>query len=1650
MQASNLVGATSLALSFAAVYGHFLGMSATRPIAAEATAAQELDRWAPLRARSSDTIPGQALGPQRGVATFSAIRPWQGWTILTGDLNGDGIPDHFIYQFATGNWIELVNYPDGTVQQFSGKWSPGWQVLLTDLNGDRLPDVFLYSRANGWWFKCINLAPGQFRYEGGTWNSGWRVYPVNDFDGDGRGDLFLYNAGSGAWVRAYSRPSGFDYDSGTWSARWDIYPADFNGDGRSDIFLHNQSGDWFVATFTGRNRGFGYEKGKWDTGWEVHVAKFDGDKRADIFLHNRQTGVWFECLKVGSGFTCYRGTWDRGWQVFITDLNDDQYSDVLVFNPVSNVWVECLNTAPGNFAYSQTKIAPDLILTLTGLPQSGKVAFIVTMKDYPDLEATAARLAGRSTAERGQVISDILRSVASRSQSSLWEYLDGEMPRGTVDDYVAMASCNCLKVTGTREILREIATRADVVSVFLDEAIILPLPEEATSIAPAAGLEWNIAKIGAHLAWGLGFKGKGAIAALIDTGADANHPDLRQKWAGRWQDFVARSPVPMDDNGHGSHVVGAILGGDASGASIGTAPEARWIACRAFDRFGLGRTSTVLACMDWVLAQGPDVVNNSWSAGVGCRTEHQRAVQAWRAANIFPAFAAGNSGPLPGTGVSPGVYPESIATGALNAQDDVAAFSSRGPGSCDGRIFPDVTAPGVAIRSAWTGGSYRTLSGTSMSCPHTSGTVALLRGARPGISVADLERILRRTATDLGPAGPDNSFGAGRIDAFRAVQPPNPIQPPPPPPSNRPPNVSDPRANPPTVPNDGSTETLLTAKALDEDGDLRTVTVALSSLGLEPNTPMYDDGSRGDSVPRDGTYTISTAVPRGATPGPRALIVTARDATDLSATATIQLTVSQAPQPPGGDKLFVIKWFNCDKGNENNDILQRDGTPVCGSSNCPGSPSICWGRSLAIRRFEHPSVSWVSEKDGSFRLSHRKDHQVYGETWLYVASAREIAVPYRADVGRIWLNDVDITDSTRDGKVPLNLRAGWTRLEFTAQNQNSDSSISFPFNFAANIDIMNSFPIPTFTVGGSVLDANGRGVQGVQVFVWDNNAGDGWTGAVSDGAGRFRIGLPAGPNYKFIFNPPCSSAFASESVDGVVGQSDASVAVNVRLSAGFAVRGAIAGPSGSPLGGGGVFAFHKSLYEAQGLPPADESGQYCVRLKPGCHELTFTPPERSGAGPRFFSNVCGPGDVTLDVRYPAGITFEGTVLNSLTGKGQAGVKIWCLDPAVGGFGFSPTRWDPSGLFAGTLPYGTYDCQFLASPFSGLESKHLVDLPGTADNRFTVTLGRGATAYGSLRLQDGTPLKRAFILAVPSRGREAGNNIPGFGDFSDDRGVWEISLTPDTYRFLVYPPPGSGLKDQATGEIQVSQDVRVELTASTNTPPSPPQTPPAPTPPAEPPRVIIDRPNQEVVGLTVTFRWRIENAKPGETYRSQIYLDKGVNACDGQIEEAVDAGNQTSLTISLDPGRYAGQSVDFAIRVSDSRGTTACQPGRRFRVDPGVATGNVSIIEPKNGEAVDNIVSVKGYVRTLAAGEFLAALVRPIPQDTNQSWWVQASPQVNADRTWVSSPVYIGQPSDVSGLPLKICAVITTTELNRGQQLRSVPPGPSACVDVTRK
>lgn len=445
----------------------------------------------------------------------------------------------------------------------------------------------------------------------------------------------------------------------------------------------------------------------------------------------------------------------------------------------------------------------------------GTASFLVILDARADLSA-ATRLPTK--AEKGRAVRDALWQTAQTSQVSLRAWLDA---RGVA--YRPFYIVNAILVEGDAALARAIAARPGVNRLVANPKIKnnvpSPAPFRLADLWRTAGIELGVRYINAPAVWAMGFTGQGIVIGGQDTGYDWTHPAIKNQYRGwngssanhdyNWHDSIhtnthgtnscgTDSPVPCDDNGHGTHTIGTATGDDGAGNQIGVAPGAKWIGCRNMDN-GWGTPATYLECFEFFLAPypvngtpaegnpslAPDVTTNSWTCPSveGCDwATLQSAVEAQRAAGIMTVVAAGNSGSLGCGSISdpPAIYDAAYTVGALNTgYDTLASFSSRGPVTVDGsnRPKPDITAPGTDTRSSIPGGGYTNLSGTSMATPHVAGAVALLWSAVPVLTnkIDATEAYLNAGAhaiasTECGSTGiPNNLYGHGRLDVRQTI-----------------------------------------------------------------------------------------------------------------------------------------------------------------------------------------------------------------------------------------------------------------------------------------------------------------------------------------------------------------------------------------------------------------------------------------------------------------------------------------------------------------------------------------------------------------------------------------------------------------------------------------------------------------------------------------------------------------------------------------------------------------------------------------------------------------------------------------------------------------------------------------------------------------
>lgn len=434
---------------------------------------------------------------------------------------------------------------------------------------------------------------------------------------------------------------------------------------------------------------------------------------------------------------------------------------------VVGVLLSCLSTS-----VPAAQITPQLMTVLERGAVAESVPIIVTFA-AAEASEQQARPMGRS--ER----SAFVRTMKARSQKRLEGIQDG-LTQKHARQLRHLWLIDGAALDATPAEIEQLRQMPGIAAITLDETFVMPAVQMSATDNPT----WNIERIGAPDLWARGYRGEGITIAVLDSGVNLAHPDLEGRWrglAGDWFDPYGNSSSPYDfDSYHGTAVASIVVGGSAGGSAIGVAPGASIIAAKVFRDDGMASSSAIIEILQWVLNPGddpdraPHIVNMSWgfedNADECLETLSgtyllRQALQTVRAAGIAVIAAAGNSGPNPYTSTSPANFPETVAAGATDGNNRIAVFSARGPSACAGAgLFPDLVAPGLGVRAAGVGSSYRIVSGTSFASAHVAGAMALLMQAAAPLPVTEIENLLTLSAADLGAGGADDTYGYGLVN----------------------------------------------------------------------------------------------------------------------------------------------------------------------------------------------------------------------------------------------------------------------------------------------------------------------------------------------------------------------------------------------------------------------------------------------------------------------------------------------------------------------------------------------------------------------------------------------------------------------------------------------------------------------------------------------------------------------------------------------------------------------------------------------------------------------------------------------------------------------------------------------------------------------
>jgi subtilisin len=271
-------------------------------------------------------------------------------------------------------------------------------------------------------------------------------------------------------------------------------------------------------------------------------------------------------------------------------------------------------------------------------------------------------------------------------------------------------------------------------------------------------IPWGVSQIRAPEVWSRS-TGKRIKIGVIDTGVDYSHPDLQRNIYGGIN-LINRHLLPMDDNGHGTHISGTIAAASQRAGIVGVAPHGAIHAVKAFDYNGSAFVSDIIQGIEWCIHYRMDIINMSFGM-----KNHSKALEAAVRNAVYAGkvvvASSGNNGKINQIDF-PARFPLTIAVGATTQNHKIAAFSNRGH-------HIDIYAPGDKIYSTWLNGKYNVMSGTSMATSHVTGVIALMLAENPELSPKQIKIMLQRNSSALGlknqlPSRP------GEVSALRTLK----------------------------------------------------------------------------------------------------------------------------------------------------------------------------------------------------------------------------------------------------------------------------------------------------------------------------------------------------------------------------------------------------------------------------------------------------------------------------------------------------------------------------------------------------------------------------------------------------------------------------------------------------------------------------------------------------------------------------------------------------------------------------------------------------------------------------------------------------------------------------------------------------------------
>ncbi|MEY8746740.1 S8 family peptidase [Paenibacillus tundrae] len=272
--------------------------------------------------------------------------------------------------------------------------------------------------------------------------------------------------------------------------------------------------------------------------------------------------------------------------------------------------------------------------------------------------------------------------------------------------------------------------------------------------------QWNLPAIETNRGWNISKGNKDVIVAVVDTGVDINHPDLKGKLL-KGYNVIDPTREPLDDVGHGTHVagiIGAIVNNNEGVAGMSWYNNV--LPVKVLDSSGSGTTYAVAEGIIWAADHGAKVINMSLGNYADAQFLHDAIKYAFDRDIVLIAATGNDNTERPGY---PAAYPEVFAVSATDPDMNKASYSNYGD-------YVDVMAPGTSIASTYPDNQYAALSGTSMASPHVAALAGLIRSINPDLTNTEVMDLMRQSVIDLGDPGHDKYYGYGQVDVYKALQ----------------------------------------------------------------------------------------------------------------------------------------------------------------------------------------------------------------------------------------------------------------------------------------------------------------------------------------------------------------------------------------------------------------------------------------------------------------------------------------------------------------------------------------------------------------------------------------------------------------------------------------------------------------------------------------------------------------------------------------------------------------------------------------------------------------------------------------------------------------------------------------------------------------